>query len=180
MIKPCYIFTVSAVLLASCGNTADAPSVTETAVSELFSDSAEITSVTSAPSASVLAAGAELSDRDSNIVDLSVMDNNMAYVTLYNMYCEPEFYSGKTVKITGTFAYSDNVKTKETVNAVMVTDTAGCCSEGIRFAAGDSYVFPDDFPGYGEEITVSGTFSYSRSGDQVDCILSDTEIVKGS
>ena len=37
-------------------------------------------------------------------------------------------------------------------------DATACCAQGLEFELSDRYVYPDDYPQPGEEITVQGTF----------------------
>ena len=40
----------------------------------------------------------------------------------------------------------------------IVQDATACCAQGLELERSDRYVYPDDYPQPGKEITVQGTF----------------------
>jgi hypothetical protein len=80
------------------------------------------------------------------------------------MMTEPENYIGKTVKMHGNFATQEY--NGQRLYACIVQDATACCAQGLEFQLKDSYVYPDDYPEPGTEITVVGTFdTYLEEND---------------
>ncbi len=97
-------------------------------------------------------------------LDLSEMSGTIVYSQVYNMMYEPEQYIGKTVKMQGAFSTQEfnNIR----YFACIVQDATACCAQGLEFQLKDSYVYPDDYPEPGTEITVVGTFdTYLEEND---------------
>jgi uncharacterized membrane protein YcgQ (UPF0703/DUF1980 family) len=96
----------------------------------------------------------------------------MVYSEVYNMlYFYPEDYYGKTVKMTGLFNVYQSVDENGVVldmpvaYACIISDATACCAEGMEFVLEGDYIYPDDYPELGAEITVIGEFqSYAENG----------------
>ena len=89
-------------------------------------------------------------------LDLSPLSGTVAYAELCSMLLAPQEYSGKIIRMKGTFtAYQDPVS-KRVYCGITVLDAAACCAQGfdIEMPAGSAY--PDDYPVNGEEVTVVG------------------------
>ena len=99
-------------------------------------------------------------DPDAVDVDLTKLSSTMVYSEVYAMASEPEQYKGKTVKMRGSFATQEYNGAR--LYACIVQDATACCAQGLEFKPGDAYVYPDDYPEPGEEITVLGTFDSYR------------------
>lgn len=97
--------------------------------------------------------------------DLTEFSSTMVYSQLYNMLMTPDEYLGKTIKMSGTFDIFDDPKTGKTYYGCIVTDTAGCCSQGLEFATSENIDNPEDLPKMGDKITVQGVLdSYEEDG----------------
>jgi hypothetical protein len=108
-------------------------------------------------------------------VDLSVLSGMLVYSEVYNMMTAPETYVGKTVKMSGQFTYF--CKDADTFYySCVIADATACCLQGIEFIPGGTYVFPDDYPLEGEEITVVGVFDTYTEGDVLYCTLRDAKL----
>lgn len=90
-------------------------------------------------------------------VDLTQLSSTMVYSEVYAMVYEPQAYLGKTVKMKGLFTAFEGDAGKVYFNCI-VQDATACCAQGLEFELSDRYVYPDDYPQPGEEITVQGTF----------------------
>ena len=99
-------------------------------------------------------------DPDAVDVDLTKLSSTMVYSEVYAMASEPEQYKGKTVKMRGSFATQEYNGAR--LYACIVQDATACCAQGLEFEPGDAYVYPDDYPEPGKEITVLGTFDSYR------------------
>lgn len=111
---------------------------------------------TAAPAAASPAA----EDLDAVDVDLTLLSSTMVYSEVYAMASEPEQYTGKTVKMRGSFATQE--VNGQRLYACIVKDATACCAQGLEFEPGGAYSYPDDFPETGAEITVLGTFDSYR------------------
>ena len=90
-------------------------------------------------------------------IDLTLLSSTMVYSEVYNMVYDPESYEGKTVKITGIFL-SYEVDGKIYFSCI-IPDATACCAQGLEFELKDNYIYPDDYPEQGAEITILGTFT---------------------
>ena len=105
-------------------------------------------------------------------VDLTVLSSTMVYSEVYNMlYFSPEDYYGKTVKMTGMFNIYQWVDENGIIPglpvayACIISDATACCTEGVEFVLEGDFIYPDDYPELGAEITVIGEFQpYEGNG----------------
>ena len=91
-------------------------------------------------------------------VDLTKLNSNMVYSTVYSMVNSPEEYKGKTVKAQGTFDIFTDPKSGKLFYACVIADATACCSQGLEFVWRGEHNYPDDYPKVGEPITVGGVF----------------------
>lgn len=63
-------------------------------------------------------------------VDLSVMDSDMIYATVYQMMSDPEQYVGKTFRIEGKFYVTYDEMTKNQYYYCVIKDATECCAQG--------------------------------------------------
>ncbi|MCR5090975.1 MAG: hypothetical protein K6C08_15865 [Oscillospiraceae bacterium] len=128
---------------------------------------------TSVPSASE-------ADTSTIDVDLTQLSSTMVYSEVYAMMYEPEQYIGKTVKMNGLFS-TMKADDGKMYFACVVQDATACCAQGLEFEPKDSYVFPDDYPDPGDDITVVGifdTYEEEYGGDRyMVLILRDAELL---
>ena len=102
-------------------------------------------------------------------IDLTVMSSTMVYTEVYNMMVAPEDYLGKTVRMSGNFAYAKG--DGRYYFACIVADATACCSQGIEFVLADARKFPDEYPQVSDTITVVGTFDTYYEGSDRYCQL---------
>ena len=110
-------------------------------------------------------------------IDLTVLSANMIYSEVFAMVYSPEEYIGKKVKMEGIFSYCEDEKTGKVYYACIVRDATQCCAQGIEFIPADGYKYPDDFPGVGEDICVSGVFSTYTEGSSTFLTLKDAVLL---
>lgn len=96
--------------------------------------------------------------------DLSVMNANMVYATVFDMMVFPENYSGKTLKMKGSLEIFNNSPDGSPVYSVIVADALSCCKTGIEF----HYDFGDSIPPRGKEVLVTGKFLCTELDSGVD------------
>ncbi len=111
------------------------------------------------------------------IVDLTALSSTMVYAEVFNMVCAPEDYIGRTVKMAGQFAASEDADTGMIRFSCMIADATACCRQGLEFMLASDAVYPDDYPAPGTEITVTGVFETYEEGGYTYCRLADAEMV---
>lgn len=109
-------------------------------------------------------------------VDLSVMDSDMIYATVYQMMSDPEQYVGKTFRIEGKFYVTYDEMTKNQYYYCVIKDATECCAQGLEFVWGDgSHIYPDEYPTDGTEVVVDGTFELYVENDSRYCRLANAD-----
>lgn len=109
-------------------------------------------------------------------VDLSVMDSDMIYATVYQMMSDPEQYVGKTFRIEGKFYVTYDEMTKNQYYYCVIKDATECCAQGVEFVWGDgSHIYPDEYPTDGTEVIVDGTFELYMENDSRYCRLANAD-----
>lgn len=98
-------------------------------------------------------------------VDLTKLSSTMIYSEVYNMMVNPDKYLGKTIKMSGAFAYYEDSETENQYFACIVADATACCSQGLEFVLAGEHTYPEDYPEVYSDITVTGTFkTYTENG----------------
>lgn len=98
--------------------------------------------------------------------DLTNMDSDMVYATVYQLMMDPSSYEGKTFRITGQYYTSHDDKTGNTYEFCLIKDALACCAQGLEFVWGDGSHNADEYPAQESDITVEGTFeTYTEDGD---------------
>lgn len=109
-------------------------------------------------------------------VDLSVMDSDMIYATVYQMMSDPEQYVGKTFRIEGKFYVTYDEMTKNQYYYCVIKDATECCAQGLEFVWGDgSHIYPDEYPTDGTEVIVDGIFELYMENDSRYCRLANAD-----
>ena len=106
-------------------------------------------------------------------IDLTGLNPNMLYAQVYEMTADPEKYVGKTVRASGTFAYTTDPESGNEFFAVFIADAAACCSQGLEFRRKGEFSYPADYPEIGAPIVVTGTFNTYKEGVFTYCELAD-------
>jgi len=112
-----------------------------------------------------------LSSTEGVDVDLTTLSSTMVYSEVYNMMIMPEDYMGKTIKMNGMFSYMVDETTGNEYYACIIMDATACCSQGIEFELAGDYVYPDDYPEIGGDITITGTFDVYEEDGYKYCTL---------
>ena len=110
-------------------------------------------------------------------IDLTVLSSTMVYSQVYNLMVDPYSYIGKTIKMTGMYACTDLTQSTEFYCACIIQDATQCCSQGIEFELDDTYSFPEDYPEYGDDITVIGEFDTYQDGGYTYCTLRNARLI---
>lgn len=98
-------------------------------------------------------------------IDLTSMNADMVYATVYDMMADPAAYEGKTVRMTGPYYYTYYEPTAAIYYYVLIKDAMACCSQGLEFVWGDGSHALDEYPENGTEVVVTGTFKPYREGE---------------
>ena len=106
-------------------------------------------------------------------IDLTTMSATMVYSEVYNIMCYPDEYRDKCIRMNGTCSIYEDVVTGQLYYACIIQDATKCCQQGIEFNLQDSYVFPDDYPENGEEVSVVGMFETYAEDGVLYCRLRD-------
>ncbi|MBR1815211.1 MAG: hypothetical protein IJ763_10615 [Lachnospiraceae bacterium] len=104
-------------------------------------------------------------------VDLTQLSSTMVYSEVYNMTTAPDDYLGKKVKMSGPFSVYTDESTGKNYFACIIQDAAACCAQGIEFELEGNYIYPDNYPAVGTEVTVSGTFDVYEEDGYTYCTL---------
>ena len=98
--------------------------------------------------------------------DLTTMNSDMVYASVYQLMVDPETYVGKTFKMQGTYYSKFYEPTNKYYHYVIIEDAAACCAQGLEFVWGDgSHVYPDEYPANESRVEVSGTFETYKEGE---------------
>lgn len=86
--------------------------------------------------------------------DLTEMNSDMIYATVFMVVQDPESYSGKTFKIYGNSYTFPTTEGKSMTHYCLIKDALACCAQGLEFISSNSdEKYPDD----SDEIVVTGT-----------------------
>lgn len=100
--------------------------------------------------------------------DLTNMNSDMVYATVFQMMMEPEAFKGKKIKLKGVYYSGKDKKTKRKHHFCIIKDALQCCAQGIE-------ILPDNklkekrnvFPKQNKSITVAGVAeTYRIKGDK--------------
>lgn len=112
--------------------------------------------------------------------DLTEMNSDMVYATVYQLMSDPDQYVGKTFRMEGTYYANYYEATDQYYHCCIVADATSCCAQGLEFVWGDgTHVYPDEYPQDDTEIIVEGTLeTYDEDGIQyVHLVDASLEIV---
>lgn len=99
--------------------------------------------------------------------DLTAMNSDMVYSTVYQLMMDPERYVGKTFKLDGVYYSGENEETGTVYHYCVIKDALACCAQGLEFvkddgANSDSAEYPEEET----EIEIKGTFeTYKEAND---------------
>ncbi len=111
-------------------------------------------------------------------IDLSSLSSTVVYAQVYNMMYYPENFVGKTIRMEGLYSdYFDQAKGKHYF-ACIIMDATACCSQGVEFELTDEYVYPDDYPGEGDTVTVEGVFEIYEEDGYNYCTLRNAKFIE--
>lgn len=101
-------------------------------------------------------------------LDLSIMPASVAYAQAIAFQRDPDAYLGQTLRIAGTFNYSE----ARGRGVVIIADTSGCCETSLDFACAEALCYPEDYPDLYSRFVVVGRLELIENGEGV-CYLAD-------
>lgn len=149
-------------------------SETSSATQESSSESAK-TSSAAETTVNPLLPELKPTNKDGIDYDLTAMDGDLVYASVYQMMVEPEAFEGKVIKISGRYYASFYDPNNRYYHYVIIEDAMACCAQGMEFVWDDgSHVYPDEYPKDNSYVEVVGTFeTYTETDGQVYCRLKD-------
>lgn len=109
--------------------------------------------------------------------DLTNMNSDMVYATVYQMMVDPDTYIGKTFRMSGQYYGTYYEPTSQYYHYCIIQDALACCAQGMEFVWEDgSHIYPDEYPEESTNVVVEGTFeTYREDGDDsLYCRLKDS------
>lgn len=110
--------------------------------------------------------------------DLTVMNADMVYASVYQLMVDPEDFIGKTFKMEGIFYAQYYEVTNKNYYYLIIEDALACCAQGMEFVWGDgNHVYPDDYPKNQSRAVIKGKFeTYKEDGDdRTYCRIANAE-----
>ena len=100
--------------------------------------------------------------------DLTQMNGDMVYATVYQMMVDPSTYEGKTFRMEGLYTPIIVEDTGKIYHYCLIQDALACCAQGMEFVLGDgSHTDQSEYPAEDTDIIVEGTFeTYQEEGDE--------------
>ena len=112
-------------------------------------------------------------------LDLSIASGTVVYAQVSAMMTNAKHFLGKTIRIAGWFDYYVNPETGAVLTSCVIPDATACCQQGIEFVWSGEHTYPDDYPVFGTEVTVTGRLESYEEGTSSYLHLVDTEVVWG-
>lgn len=109
--------------------------------------------------------------------DLTTMNSDMVYATVYQMMVEPDAYIGKTIRMDGLYYAGYAEQTDQHYHYCIIQDAMACCAQGLEFVWDDgSHVYPDEYPQDNTNVVVQGVFETYQKEDGNYCRLKDAAL----
>lgn len=99
--------------------------------------------------------------------DLTTMNSDMVYATVYQMMVEPDDYVGKTIRMEGLYYAGYDERADQHYHYCIIQDAMACCAQGLEFVWGDgSHIYPDEYPQDNTNVVVQGVLeTCQKEGD---------------
>ncbi len=125
-------------------------------------------------------AGAEAEDPAEPLtvdLDMSGMSGTVVYAQIYNLVSDPAPWLGKIIRMAGYYSYYDDQEQGIVYHACIIPDATACCAQGIEFVRAGEPNWPDDYPGEGADITVTGRLEIYEENGYSYLHLVDAEVL---
>lgn len=110
--------------------------------------------------------------------DLTKMNKDMIYATVYLFMTEPDEFIGETVRVRGEYLKASYEENNQYYSYCFISDAAGCCSQGLEFDLGKGHNEKIKKLKEKTEIEVVGTFETYYEGGKRFCRLRDAKLEK--
>lgn len=98
-------------------------------------------------------------------LDLSAMSGTVVYAQVYNIMCDPSPWLGRIIRMAGFYSAFEDQAQGVVYHACVIPDATACCAQGIEFVWAGEHAWPEDYPGEGTDITVTGRLElYEENG----------------
>lgn len=125
----------------------------------------------------LLLCGCASKSPDKEVLDLSLLNDTMAYSQLINIIKDPEGYLGTPVIVKGIYTAPFNGFTHEYNRTVTIQDNTQCCAQGIEFLLKKESDL-EKLPEEGETLKIEGVLELFEEGKHSYCIISDAQIIE--
>ena len=106
-------------------------------------------------------------------IDLTQLSSMMLYSEVSAISLYPQEYNGKTICIKGFVSqYRTPFEPDKDCFGIVVTDSTGCCQQGIQFILKED----QEYPAIGSEITIQGQLETYQQGEMEYCRMVQAEI----
>ena len=108
-------------------------------------------------------------------LDLTALNETIAYSQLVNILKEPDEYLGTPIKVKGIYSAPFNGFSHVYNYTVTIQDNTQCCAQGIEFFLrneNDLSLLPEE----GELVTIKGTLDLFEEEKHAYCLISDAMI----
>ena len=114
-------------------------------------------------------------------VDLTVLNDTMAYAQLENILGDPDKYFNKTIRASGDYSVVYPEIGGQHYHLIAIGDATACCQQQIEFIWKGKHEYPADYPAQGDKIEICGIFtSYTENGQKYYCIKTDDVVILSS
>ncbi len=125
----------------------------------------------------LLLCGCASKSPDKEVLDLSLLNDTMAYSQLINIIKDPETYLGTPVVIRGIYTAPFNGFSHQYNYTVTIQDNTQCCAQGIEFLLKKENDL-EKLPEEGETVKIEGILKLFEEGKHSYCIISDAQIIE--
>ncbi len=125
----------------------------------------------------MMLSGCSQKKEEKETLDLSLLNDTMAYSQLINIIKEPEEYLGTPVIVKGVYTAPFNGFSHQYNYTVTIQDNTQCCAQGIEFIMKDENDL-DKLPQEGETVKISGVLELFEEGKHSYCIISDAQLTE--
>ena len=125
----------------------------------------------------MMLSGCSQKKEEKETLDLSLLNDTMAYSQLINIIKEPEEYLGTPVIVKGIYTAPFNGFSHQYNYTVTIQDNTQCCAQGIEFIMKDENDL-DKLPQEGETVKISGVLELFEEGKHSYCIISDAQLTE--
>ncbi len=110
-------------------------------------------------------------------LDLSGMSGTVVYAQIYNLLSDPDPWLGKIIRMAGYYSFFNDEELGIVYHACIIPDATACCAQGIEFVWAGEHNWPEDYPGDGVDITVTGRLDIYEENGYSYLHLVDAEVL---